>query len=199
MERIHRLAMGTLDRMRAALVPALAAGVIVCLGAASAAAFQASPLGELAKKEEARRKGITTPSKVYTNKDLPKSQPPVVPVPAPAPADQKAAEEKKQADAQKPAEEVKDENWWRTRMTNARTELQRSEMALEAFQSRVNALTNDFAARDDPYQRAQISIDRQKALNEMERVRSDIERYKQQIADIEEEARVAGVPPGWLR
>jgi hypothetical protein len=158
---------------------------------------QTPSLGEVAKKEEERRKGIGTPSRVYTNKDLPKSQTPIVPV-APPRADPKA-DAQKDADAQKPAEEVKDEKWWRTRITSVRTDLQRAEMAAEAFQSRINALTNDFAARDDPYQRAQIALERQKALNELERVRSDITRFKQQIADIEEEARVAGVPPGWLR
>jgi hypothetical protein len=72
-------------------------------------------------------------------------------------------------------------------------------MAAEAFQSRVNALTTDFVNRDDPYQRAQIAVDRQKALAELERVKTEIVRLKQQIADIEEEARQAGVPPGWLR
>jgi hypothetical protein len=33
----------------------------------------------------------------------------------------------------------------------------------------------------------------------MDRVRQAIETLKKQIVDIEEEARQAGVPPGWLR
>ncbi len=173
--------------------------VVILSGGAPALAQQTSTLGEAAKKEEARRKGIATPSKVYTNKDLPKapSSQPASPA-ASAPAAKAPAEQKPQ-DANKPAEEVKDEAWWRARMTNARTELQRNEMAAEAFQSRVNALSTDFAARDDPYQRAQLALDRQKTLNELERVKSEIVRLKQVIADIEEEARVAAVPPGWLR
>jgi len=36
-------------------------------------------------------------------------------------------------------------------------------------------------------------------FSELNRVKSDVERGKKQIADIEEEARKAGVPPGWLR
>jgi hypothetical protein len=36
-------------------------------------------------------------------------------------------------------------------------------------------------------------------LDELERVKADIVGLKQAIADIEQEARVAGVPPGWLR
>ena len=38
---------------------------------------------------------------------------------------------------------------------------------LEALQSRVNALSTDFVNRDDPFQRAKIAEDRQKALSEM--------------------------------
>ena len=74
-----------------------------------------------------------------------------------------------------------------------------SEVFLEALQSRVNALSTDFVNRDDPFQRAKIAEDRQKALSEMERVKGEIDQLKKQIDDIEEEARKAGVPPGWLR
>ena len=68
-----------------------------------------------------------------------------------------------------------------------------------ALQSQVNGLTTDFVNRDDPYQRAQVGEERQKALAEMERVKAEIQLGKRQIDDIEEEARKAGVPPGWLR
>jgi hypothetical protein len=169
-------------------------------------AQQASTLGEIARKEEERRKKVSAPAKVYTNRDLPKpsgAAPPAAAGQAAVPAaTQKPAGTQKPEEAQKPEEsagEEKNEEWWRKRITAARVELQRNEMAAEAFQSRINALTTDFSARDDPYQRAQISLDRQKALNELERVKAEIVRVKQVIADIEEEARVAGVPPGWLR
>ena len=48
-------------------------------------------------------------------------------------------------------------------------------------------------------QRAKIADDRQKALAELSRLTLDIDKANKQIADIEEEARKAGVPPGWLR
>jgi hypothetical protein len=38
-----------------------------------------------------------------------------------------------------------------------------------------------------------------KALAELERVRGDIEAQEKAVTDLEEEARRAGVPPGWLR
>lgn len=190
-------------------VGSLFAGTLFLLCATSAVlpAQQSSTLGEVARKEEERRKKVSTPAKVYTNKNLPKSaaRPAASTEPgksgAPSGA-QKSAGALKPAEAQKseqPRGEERDEEWWRKRITAARTDLQRAEMAAEAFQSRVNALTTDFAARDDPYQRAQIALDRQKTLNELERVKAEVVRLKQVISDIEEEARVAGVPPGWLR
>jgi predicted nucleic acid-binding Zn-ribbon protein len=38
-----------------------------------------------------------------------------------------------------------------------------------------------------------------KTVAELERVRGEIEAQEQAVADLEEEARRAGVPPGWLR
>lgn len=185
----------------------------LCLGVAAAglvgrpAAGQS--LADLAKKEQDRRKTTTAKpaeKKVYTNKDLTAAAPPP-PAPAATQPNPNAAGGPPQTNpgqaqnprGQQPAGEVKDEAWWRNRMTAARTELSRNEIFLEALQSRVNALNTDFVNRDDPAQRQVIANDRQRALAEMERVRGEIEKLKKQIAEIEEEARQAGVPPGWLR
>jgi hypothetical protein len=84
-------------------------------------------------------------------------------------------------------------------MKDARDGLARSQTFAEALQSRINALSTDFVNRDDPAQRAVIETDRQKAIAELERVRKEIAQFQTSIADIEEEARRAGVPPGWLR
>ena len=57
----------------------------------------------------------------------------------------------------------------------------------------------DFVNRDDPVQRNKIESDRQKAIDELERLKKNIEQDRREIDDLEEEARRAGVPPGWLR
>ena len=67
------------------------------------------------------------------------------------------------------------------------------------MQTRVNSLTNDFYARDDPAQRAVIWTQRTKALEQMERLKTEIAEGTKAIAKIQEDARKAGVPPGWLR
>jgi hypothetical protein len=162
------------------------------------------PLAEIARKEAERRKEIKNAPKMLTNKDLPASavKPPTsVSVPAAdgqaAPgADQKAAG----TEGAPPTESSqRDEKYWRSRITQARETLQRNEMFAAALQSQINGLTTDFVNRDDPYQRAQIGEQRQKALDELARVKGEIENGKKQIADIEEDARRAGAPPGWLR
>ena len=95
--------------------------------------------------------------------------------------------------------ETKDEAYWRTRISAARSALERSRIFADALQSRLNALTTDIVNRSDPAQRAQLELERQRALAEMDRVKKEIAEQTKAITDIEEEARKAGVPPGWLR
>jgi hypothetical protein len=173
--------------------------VAVLLGGAVSAA-QTPPLAEVAKREQDRRKSTPPPTKVLTNQDLPKVAPaPVVAAPADTNASKPEAAAQPTDTAQEPKEPVKDEAWWRARITEPRERLHRDEVLLDALQARVNGLASDFVARDDPYQRARIGEDRQKAIVEMERVRTEITDLKKKIEDIEEDARKASVPPGWLR
>jgi hypothetical protein len=78
-------------------------------------------------------------------------------------------------------------------------QLDRDSTFADALQSKINALTTDFSARDDPAQRAVIERERQKSIAEQNRLKKAIEDDKKAIADLQEEARRAGVPPGWLR
>ena len=174
------------------------ATVLLGLIAASAVAVfaQKPTLAELAKKEEARRKAIKASGKVLSDADV-KAAPAPAPAAAGTAAPTPVAEQKPATPAKQ--EDQKDEAWWRQRMQQAQEDLRRNEMFAEALQSRINALTADFVNRDDPFQRAKIGEDRQKALAEMDRVKSDVEKAKKQSADITEEARQAGVPPGWIR
>jgi len=168
----------------------------------------AQTLGDVAKREEARRKQVKAPSKVYTNEDLrggdagsaapaPPSQaaaPNAAPPAAPAAGAQPKDADKADADDPK-----KTEAYWKDRVAKVRADLDRAKTFADALQSRINALTTDFSARSDPAQRSQIGNDRQKALAELDRVKKEIEANTKAIADIQEEARKAGVPAGWVR
>lgn len=167
---------------------------------------QTPTLAELAKREEARRKAVQAPAKVVTSDDVKKGTPATAPA-APAtaapaatapatPAAAPGADDKANTKADEP---VKDQAYWQQRISQAREELRRNEMFADALQTRINSLTADFTARDDPYQRARIGEDRVKALAELDRLKADVALGKKQIDDIQEEARRAGVPPGWVR
>ncbi len=157
------------------------------------------PLGDVARQEAARRQAVKKPGKLYTNADLGREgTAATVPTPPP-PAPAAAAAPAPALAAAKPADAVNDEKAWRARMAKARDDLQRSQMFLASLQSRINALTTDFTARDDPAQRALLATERQKALAELDRVRRDVDAQTKAIAEIQEEARRVGVPAGWVR
>jgi hypothetical protein len=190
--------------------------------AASAQVVSAQSLGDAARQEGQRRQGVKSSGKVITNKDLP-APPPTSAVPAapPAPtagspADTKAAPsdgkggDKAGADAgaggasdkakkDDPAGVTKDQKYWSDRMKRLQDDLAHSRTFAEALQSRINGLTTDFVNRDDPKQREVIGRERQRSIEELDRAKKAIADGTRAIADLEEEARRAGVPVGWLR
>ncbi len=185
-------------------------------------------LGKVAKKEAERRKTVTA-GKVYTNDDLsPAPEPSSAPATssasdAPAasdadkadksatdkPADDKSATDKPAADADKaaaskqvssdPAERKKEEEKWRERMKNAREALERAKSYSDALQIKINSLNTDFVNRDDPVQRAGIAKERDKSVAELDRLKKEIADHNKAITAIQEEARRAGAPSGWVR
>jgi hypothetical protein len=177
-----------------------------------ARAQQAPTLGDMALKEQARRQALkAAASRVLTNDDLPRgaTSPAPAAAAAQAAAGEKPAASKKSAAGDKPAasdkpveksqEAPQDQASWKQRIDQIREELRRNQMFAEALQTRLNALSADFTARDDPYQRAQIAEQRSSVVRELDRVKADIDLNRKGIAEIEDEARRTGVPAGWLR
>lgn len=170
------------------------------------AVFPASgqTLGDAAREAQARRKTVKSPGKVYTNDNLRSEPPPAQSTPAPpptttatppsqsgvAPGDGKA----KAAD-----QSGKDEATWRERVKAERDALARAETFAAALQSQINGLYAEFTACQAPPQCNQISANRQKSMAELDRVKREVETHTKNIADIQEEARKAGVPAGWVR
>jgi len=182
-----------------AVVPVV---VVACLWGV-ARPVRAQSLGDVSRQEEARRKEVKTPAKVYTNRDLgapPTSvaEPadpakpaatPAVPAPAPAGGDDKT----------KDAGPAKDQKYWSARKKELDAKLERDKVLADAMQSRINGLTTDYAARSDPAQRATIERDRQRAVAELDGLHKAIKDGQKALTDLDEEARKASVPPGWLR
>jgi hypothetical protein len=178
---------------------------LVCVGLAALTTFapvvQAQSLVDVARNEEARRKALKQPvPKVITNDDLkaagdpPASSGPASSTPAPSPAPAPAP-----APADSAATDQRNEKFWHDRITAARTALDHDKVLVDAVQSRINALTTDFVNTADPAQRAVVDTNRTMAMAELARLNKDIQTQTKAITDIQEEARKASVPSGWLR
>ena len=185
--------------MRATTLFSLVLSAVSVVGGARPA--RAQGLGDISRQEEERRKDVKTPAKVYTNKDLgappQTSASPATPLPAasgtpaaPAPA---AADDKPKDGT------TKDQKYWSGRKKELSAKLERDRVLADAMQSRINQLATDFSARSDPAQRAVLERDRQRAVAEFDGLQKAIKDDQKALADLDEEARKASVPPGWLR
>lgn len=169
--------------------------------AAGVAPVPAQSLADVAQKEQERLKTVKPAGKVLTNKDLGSAlpaagTPPADPLPA---ADAATTTKPTEPVREKEKTPVRDQAYWSGRLKELRTQLDRDQTYAEALQTRINSLTADFVNRDDPAQRSVIERDRQRAASELDRLTKAIADGKKAIADLEEEARRAGAPPGWLR
>ena len=171
----------------------------------AAAPLDAQSLADVARAEEARRRAVTGQVKVYTNETLRGAdggEAPAAP-PPPATPEPSATGKPPAAPATKPgapaADATKDEKFWRDRLAAARDALKRSQTFADALQSQINALYTEFVNMSDPAQRAVIEQKRLAAIAEHDRVKADIAKQTKALADIEDEARRANVPAGWLR
>ena len=192
--------------------------VVVAALAAHVDSLAGQSLADVARQEQERRKNIKATSKVLTNKDLgavPAFTPPATPpadgstpaitgdaattdpaAPDVAPADPAQADA---AAADAATEQAKDQAAWSGRAKGLQTQLSRDETFAIALQSRINALTTEYTNQSDPVRQAALATERQKAVDELNRLTRQIADDKKAIAALQEEARRAGVPAGWLR
>jgi hypothetical protein len=189
--------------MRAKIFAAALVGV-AALRAGQPLMAQTLSLADVARQEEERRKTIKKPAKVITNSDL-RNAPTVIPAaagaaPALPPADSTPVVSASSGGAGSGGgEKPKDQAYWSGRVKTLQGQLERDQSYAVALESRINALTTQYVNQSDPIQQAAAATDRQNALAEKTRLTKQIEDDKKAITDLQEEARRAGVPPGWLR
>lgn len=166
----------------------------------SAAHAPANSLAGAAFNESLRRLLMPPTTWRVNTIDIPPAWPSPPGAEPPASDVKVAAEAEAKAEAKEPGDaDLGDENTWRLKMSTARAALDEDQILAEAMQSRINALVTDFASRDDPAQRAEIERQRIRALDELDRLKKQIDKDKATIAAIEEDARKKGIPPGWIR
>jgi hypothetical protein len=196
------------------LARTIAISLLLLTGLAHVASAQS--LAGAARQEAERRQTVKPSGKVVTNKDLPappRSSVVVLDVAAPTGAqagdtepsagkDDASSGDKDGAgdDAKEAAkDEEKGQEYWSAKMKALQDQLRRDRTLADGMQSRINALTTDFVNRADPEQRAVVAAERDAAAEELTRLQKAIVDGAKAIADLEEEARQAGVPAGWLR
>ena len=182
------------------------AGLLLALCGSQLAA---QSLADIARQEKLRREALAEKAaaenvspKVYTNADLRgggRLTTTDVTTPPPEANAAGTAPTPTAEGAPETAGETIDEDQWRSRINAVRQARDRAQLMAAALQNRVDGLWADFTGRDDPAQRAVIEQNRLAAVEELDYTTAELENLTQQIVDIQEEARRANVPPGWLR
>jgi uncharacterized membrane protein len=155
-------------------------------------------LAEASAREAFRRSTAPKTKVVLTNAGLPQSAmvSGAAVTPPPAGTTDATASAKPAAGA---ATEKHDETWWRKRISNAREQLRINQQSAEDLQTRINALQRDVVNRDNPQQAAKLREDLQKAITTLDATKAQIETDQKAIVTIQDEARRADVPAGWVR
>ena len=182
--------------------------VMLVMASSPGAFAQASstvPLADVARREEERRKTTKKATRVITNATLGAVEAPPTAATAAVPKTTPATSGNTSAPiplgkepAPSPADK-KDQAYWQGRIATARVELSRTQMFADSLQTKINSLRTDFTNRDNRVEREKIQVELNTALAELERLKKELEKQMKNITAIEDEARRAGVPAGWLR
>lgn len=170
-----------------------------CLGVVVPSAEQS--LADVARNAEAVRNASPgrPRAKVYTNKDLSTVDhlPPAPTTPKPSPT---VAEPAPLAPSHRQGPfDVKGEAYWRDRMRPLRERLDSARALADDTKRRAETLMR---SADRCFMLGVVCADYTESLRLMDEHKTlvaDVARAERDIAALEEEARRAGVPPGWLR
>ena len=184
---------------------------------------RAKSLAEVAREKRAASPAAKTaspspepsPGHVFTNEDLPaQPSPPAIPSPGPAgtgrgtvtklpptavvPATPPPASNASDLAASRSAAE--DEAGWRGRAKGLRDAVSGGEKTVMELEGRIAELRNDRSPTNlmDPNREQTRQAEITKAQAALESAKAALESSRRSLADLEEEARRKGIPPGWL-
>jgi hypothetical protein len=180
----------------------------IWMGLCLAGSSFAQSLGDLARQERAKKK-IEPPKsgKVYTNSDIPApalaGAPPAESTAQPA-ADQTAAA-KPGAEGTQPAKtdeksQAELEKEYRDKFAKLRENQALQEQKLDVMQRELNLMQIQVSSDPNVQLREENSREAiNKRTADIETQKATVEKAKQAGADLEEELRTKGLPPGWAR
>jgi len=164
-----------------------------------ASSAMAQDLATLAKKEKARRAKIASPGKVLTEEDAAAKGGSVTAVELQTPSNLPSQGEPAPEDSL-----AKRQSVWKGRAEDVRSALVSAQKALEEAQRAEAAFRSDVAplsAADaqDPMRLQKREARLAEMNKQIEVLKAGVTAARANIAAFEDEARRAGVPPGWLR
>jgi hypothetical protein len=177
-----------------------------------AIAADSQSLADLAKTEQERRAKIKAETKVITNDDSEKYKAgPVTTgtLPSEPPAEKTGAEKSgseanasAKGTAASPDEPVdlqgRPESFWRQTMADARAQVKDLENQTNILVLKLNDLRNRFYSEDNGFKQQEIQTEIYKTLYEQDLVKDRLAKAKDQLDDLEKEARKSGALPGWI-
>ncbi|MBM3792320.1 MAG: hypothetical protein FJW35_18495 [Acidobacteria bacterium] len=194
--------------MKSKIVLAVTALLLVFAAAASA-----QSLAELAKREKERRAKLKTEGKTITDVEAAKFRGGALTTgtPATAPPDETTgpkpagAEEADPAAPEQPATDEpvdfqgRPESFWRQTFADMQAKVTKFENSTDVLILKLNDLQNRFYQEADGFKQQRIQQEIQKTLFEQEVNKKELEQARQQLQELETEARKSGALPGWLR
>jgi len=174
------------------VIGSVVAGVLV----AGVAKSGAQSLADVARTEEARRQKIAAPAKVYTDADVQKYAPATPGAQAAATTVTSLDANGKPVGQQAAAEGLPaDEAGWRSRLQNARDGMDRNRLLVSALEQQSRSA----ARRAGTPEGGEPADDSSSRAVEIKRLKAEMDAFRATLANAEEDARKAGVPPGWVR
>jgi hypothetical protein len=170
----------------------------------------AQSLGEIAKREEEKKKKSSKPpAKVYTEEDLKKARESgsgtVNVLPEIAGSSGPAASQRPSASDGAPAGgeggSPRDEKYWRAEAARRRDAIKVAESKVQMLEAQVAGLRSDMSPTNtqDPNRLQNQDRELRQALDNLEAAHHDLDAARQSLANLDDEARRAGAPPGWVR
>jgi len=123
------------------------------------------------------------------------------PPPLAAGEDVGGSPDNQQAPAPDESEGESGEAAWRARADTARLTVLQLENEVEGLQTRLDGLRNDTGLdrATDPFRLQKIQAEIGQVRTELEQAKAQVQAARKALEDLEEEARRANVPPGWIR
>jgi len=181
----------------------------------SSAAKKPAPARPAAKAASPSPSPSASPSAhVYTNQDLPAREPEPQADKDGKPAPKKADRPEKRAAAPSPVPTVDpqaaaldaerqrrldEEAMWKERANEARNAVGDARTAVRKLQDQAGQLAMRIRLSTDTNEILRLRAEQQQVQQSAEAGQADLDRANKRLEDLQEEARRAGVPPGWIR